>query len=70
MVSYYQAGWLKYEALRDYLSTKHGLPLDSFEDTPKLTQMDLLTQGKSQLEQQKLQQQKQQQGRKRKKPSG
>lgn len=68
MISYYQSGWLKYEALRDYLSTKHGLPLDSFEDAPKLTQMDLLTQGKSQLEQQKLKQQ-QQQGKKRKKPS-
>jgi hypothetical protein len=46
MTTYYEKGWLKWDALRDYLATKHVLPLESFEDTPKLTQMDLLTKGK------------------------
>lgn len=46
MMQYYELGMLKWEALREYLSTKHVIPLESFEDKPQLTQMDLLTNGK------------------------
>jgi len=37
LLGYYTAGFLKYEALRSYLSTKNGISLDSFHEKPELT---------------------------------
>jgi hypothetical protein len=37
LIDYYTAGFLKYEALKNYLSSKHGIAIDSFNEKPELT---------------------------------
>ena len=37
LIGYYTSGFLKFEALRQHLSTKHGISLDSFHEKPELT---------------------------------
>jgi len=37
LLGYYTAGFLKYEALKNYLSSKHGIAPDSFNEKPELT---------------------------------
>ena len=37
LLNYYTLGFLKYEAVRQYLSTKNGISIDSFNEKPELT---------------------------------
>lgn len=51
---YYLAGLLKHDAYVAYLSSVHGIPKEHFETTPKISQLDLLTNGKKSLEELKV----------------
>jgi len=37
LIQYYTSGFLKYTALTAYLSSKHGIAPDSFNEKPELT---------------------------------
>ena len=36
LIQYYKDGFLKYEPLVSYLSTRHGIPIEHFEEKPQL----------------------------------
>jgi hypothetical protein len=49
----YREGSLKWSAYRLYQSGMHSIPLESFEEEPKLSLIDLMTEGQSSIETQK-----------------